>query len=158
MNLKEKEKQILRFKILTANNEQRPFKYPNTKFYQMPISHGDYTIEYDGKSYLDKISVERKGNISELYIATGSERKRWKKELENLSKKNIAIILCEFSFMDIVNKQPYGKLLASSVYGSICSWNAKYGISFIFCENRNNARAYMYKLFYKYVEYKILNF
>ena len=153
-----KEDKIKQFKILTANNEQNPFRYPNTKFYTMPMSCGDYTIEYDNRPYYDKIVVERKGNVSELYSATGSGRECWERELEKLSKIDIAIVLCEFSYLDIVNKQDHGKLQASAVYGSICSWNAVYGIPFIFCENRVNARQYLYKLFYCYTKHKILGF
>jgi hypothetical protein len=153
---KKQEEAVDKFVILTANNEQRPYSYPNSKAFSMPMGFGDYTIEYDGKPYYDKIIVERKGAVSEIYGASGSGRDRWERELENLSKVDVAIVLCEFSFMDLVNKQPFGKLSASSVYGSICKWNAVYGIPFIFCENRCNARGYLYKLFREYVAYKIL--
>jgi hypothetical protein len=150
--------QIEKFKILTAKNEQNPFKYPNTKFYTMPMGCGDYTIEYNDRPYYDKIIVERKGNVSEIYSATGSGRERWERELEKISKVDVKIVLCEFSFMDLVNHQPPGILPASAVYGSICKWNAVYDVPFIFCENRINAKNYMYKLFYEYTKHKILNF
>ena len=153
-----KESLIKQFKILTANNEQMPYKFPNTKFYTMPMGHGDYTIEYKDRPYYDKIIVERKSDISEIYNATGSGRERWERELKKLSQIDIAIVLCEFSYMDLTNKQQHGILPAQAVYGSICKWQAVYRVPFIFCENRQNARAYMYKLFYKYVEHVILEF
>jgi DNA excision repair protein ERCC-4 len=156
MTKKEQEEQaISKFFILTANNEQLPYKFPNSKAYIMPLGHGDYTIEYGGKPYYDEIVVERKGSVSEIYGAVGSGRERWERELENLSKIKIALVLCEFSYLDLVT-QAYGAMSPSAVYGSICSWHATYGIPFIFCENRVNARAYLYKLFRKYVEHKIL--
>lgn len=153
-----KENQIKQFKILTAKNEQQPYKFPNSKLYTMPMGHGDYTIEYDGHSYYDKIIIERKGNVSEIYNATGSGRQRWERELENLCKVDVKLVLCEFSYLDLVNKQPYGNLPSSSVYASICKWQAVYDVPFIFCENKSNARAYLYKIFYEYVKHKILNF
>jgi len=147
---------INKFKILTAKNEQLPYKFPNTKFFTMPMGHGDYTIEYNNRAYYSKIVAERKSSVTELYEATGSQRARWERELENLSKIDIKVVLCEFSYLDIVNKQNHGKLSSASVYGSICKWQAVYGIPFIFCENRANARNFLYKMFFEYVKYKIL--
>ena len=151
-----KESLIKRFKIFTDNREQIPFKYPNTVY--GTLQYGDYTVEYDGKLFNDKIIVERKGGISEIYSAAGSGRERWERELEKMKDVPVKLVLCEFSYMDLVNKQPYGKLPSSAVYGSICSWQARYGLSFIFCENRVNARGYLYKLFYSYVSHQILGY
>lgn len=151
-----KEDQIKEFKILTDTREQLPFKFPNSSIYTLP--YGDYTIEYNNRPYYDKIVVERKGAVSEIYSATGSGRDRWERELEKLSKIDVKLVLCEFSYLDLVNKQPFGKLPSSAVYGSICKWQAVYDIPFIFCENKANARAYLYKLFWSYTKHKILNF
>jgi len=156
MNQKEKEEiEINRFKIFTDNREQLPFKFPNTIYGTLPC--GDYTVEFEGKLYNNQIVIERKGGISEIYGATGSGRDRWERELEKLKSVEIKMVLCEFSYMDLVNKQPFGKLPSSAVYSSICSWQAQYNIPFIFCENRVNARGYLYKLFYEFTKHNILN-
>lgn len=90
-------------------------------------------------------------------MATGDHRKRWERELEKLADIPYKMVLTEFSFLDVVNKQPPGDVEASSVYGSIASWQVRYGIPFMFCENRVNARAYLWKYFSEFVKHKIEN-
>jgi len=118
---------------------------------------GDYSIEYNGVYYYNQIVIERKGDVSELFSATGSQRDRWERELEKLSLIPIRFVLCEFDYMDIVNDQPPGKLPASAVYGSIAKWHSVYNVPFIFCGNKRNARNYLFKLFYFYVKHIILS-
>lgn len=156
MKKSSKEDLINKFEIVVDVREKTPYKFKNSVAWALPF--GDYTVSYGGVFYQNKIVVERKSNVSELYSATGSPRERWERELEKLSKVNIKFILCEFSFLDIVNKQREGVLQASSVYGSIASWQVRFGVSFIFCENRNNARAYLWKVFYEYVKHNILGY
>ena len=145
---------IKQFQIVIDTREQTPYKFSNS--ISRGLKYGDYTVSYNGKSYEDKIVIERKSAISELYSATGKERERWERELEKLKKVEIKMVLCEFSFLDIVNFPPPGILEASAVYGSIASWQVVYGVPFIFCQNRNNARAYTWKVFYEFVKHRIL--
>lgn len=146
---------IRKFNILVDTREQQPYLFPNSVRYT--LSYGDYSIEYDGVYYHNQIIVERKGEVSELFAATGSQRERWERELEKLSKVPVRYILCEFSYMDIVNSQPPGKLSASAVFGSIAKWSAVYNIPFMFCESKRNAKNFMFKLFYEFVKYKIID-
>lgn len=161
-NIKEKMRKpsrdtiIKRFNILTDRREQHPYLFPNTVDFTLP--YGDYSIQYGDKYYYDKIVVERKGSVSELFSASGKERERFERELEKLSKVEVKVVLCEFDYLDIVNKQPPGMLSASSVYGSLAKWNAVYGVPFIFFHNYRNSRAYLWKLFYFYVEHRILGY
>lgn len=145
---------IKKMNILVDTREQHPYLFPNSVKYTLP--YGDYSIEYDGKIYYDKIVVERKGSVSELFSAAGKERDRFERELEKLSKVEIKFVLCEFDYMSIVNNQPPGILPASSVYGSIAKWQAVYGVPFIYYKNRRNARGFLWKCFYEYVKYRIL--
>lgn len=146
--------EIKKMVILTDTREQLPYKFPNQRFCK--LDYADYTVEYDGKSYLDQIVIERKSNVSELFQATGSSRERWCRELERMKDVPVRFVLCEFSFNDIVNCQPPGILSASAVYGSCIKWHGVDGLPFIFCGNRVNARGYLYKIFYEYVKWKIL--
>jgi len=149
-----KENLIKQFQVVIDTREQLPYRFKNSITMGLPT--GDYTIKYGNRIYADKIICERKSRVGELYAATGKDRERWERELTRLSKIEFRFILLEFSFMDIVNKQPPGILEASSVYGSIASWYVQFNVPFVFCENRNNARAYMYKVFYEYVKHRIL--
>lgn len=140
--------------VLIDTREQQPYKFPNHEI--QGLKTGDYSIEFDGKSYENEVVIERKGNVSEIYSAAGSGRERFERELERLAVIPNKFILAEFDYMDLVNAQPPGLLDAQSVYGSIIKWHLYYGVPFIFCKNRVNARSYMYKYFYNYVKWKIL--
>lgn len=154
MRKKSLDTQIKELVIATDTREQLSYKFGNTAFATLP--YADYSVVYRGKLYLDKIAIERKSSVSELYSATGRERDRWERELEKMKSVKFKWVLCEFNFMDIVNAQPPGKLEASCVYGSICSWQIEYGIPFIFAGNRANARGLMWKLFYEFVKKEVL--
>lgn len=156
MNQREKEEnEINKFIILVDTREQIPFRFPNTKSQALP--YGDYSVEYNGKSYHDKIVIERKGGIGELYAFSGSERDRFCRELEKMKDVKYKYILIEADFLDIVNKQPYGKLPSSTVYSTILSFAIKYQITPLFCNSHQNARQVLWKLFYFFVKYEILN-
>ncbi len=155
MNQKEREEAINKFTILIDTREQIPFRFPNSKTKALP--YGDYTIQYDNKNYIDKICIERKGNIGELFSFSGSGRERFCRELEKMQNVKYKYILIEADFMDIVNKQPYGKLPASTVYATLCSYAIKYQITPLFCHSHINARQVLYKLFQFFVKYEILN-
>jgi len=155
MNRKKKEEDLIsKFKILTDTREQRPYRFPNSKTCTLP--YGDYSIEYDGKSYHDQIIIERKGGIGELFSFSGSSRDRFVRELEKMQGVKYKYILIEADFLDIVNKQPYGILPASTVYATLFSFCIKYQITPFFCHNYANGRQVVYKLFQFFVKYEIL--
>lgn len=151
---KSKDSIIKQFRVVIDTREQHPYSFTGSIKDTLPW--GDYTIDYEGKRYQDEICIERKARVAELYQVTGRERSRWEKELEKLSKVPIKYVLCEFSYMDIVNKLPPGKVEPQSVYGSIAKWQVVYNIPFLFCENRTNARALLWKMFYEFVKYRIV--
>jgi ERCC4-type nuclease len=145
---------VKQFRVIVDTREQLPYKFENS--ITGTLLYGDYTVEYEGDIYLSEICVERKSRVAELYQATGKDRIRWEKELERLSKISLKFILCEFSYMDIIKKLPPGKLEPQCVYGSIAKWQVVYNVPFIFCENRTNARALLWKMFYEFVKHKII--
>lgn len=154
MKVKEKQEILNKWKILTDTREQNGYKYPNTRI-QM-LKSGDYSIEYDGKSYENQIVIERKGSVSEIYDATGAGRERWENELERLKLIPIKFVLCEFDYLSLVNEAPPGRLEPQCVYGSIFKWHATFNIPFIFVKNHKNGRDYLYKYFWEYLTHIIL--
>ena len=143
------------FLIQVDNREQVPWLFGNrTVFKSLPA--GDYTVIYNDVSYQDKIVIERKSSVSELFQATGRERERFERELEKLAVVKYKWIVCEFDYLAIVNEQPPGILQPIAVYGSILAWHVKFNVPFFFAGNRKNARASSYKLLENYVKYKIL--
>jgi len=151
---KKEEKLIEQFQVVVDSREQKPYRFKNSIISALP--YGDYTIFYKNKNYINRICVERKSNVSELFAFSGRHRERFERELKKLSEIEYPILLLEMDFMDIVNEQPPGILLASVVYGTLISFMVKYNIHIYFVHNRVNARAVLYKLFYNFVKYKIL--
>ncbi len=145
---------IERFRIIVDSREQTPYRYPRS--YVRGLPYGDYTVEYDERLYLDKIVIERKSNVSELFAFSGSQRDRFVRELEKMKDVKYKYLVFEFELLDIVNKQPPGLLDPKIVYSTLCSFAIKYNIPFLFCGNRVNARAMTYKLFEFFVKYEIL--
>ena len=146
--------QIQDFTILVDSREQTPWKFDNSIIKGLPS--GDYSIQWHGMDMNNRIVIERKSSVSELFSASGTDRDRWERELERLKDVEYKWVICEFPFLDFVNNTPPGKMLPSVVYGSICSWMIKYKIPFIFCENRINARSVAYKLLQFFVKYEII--
>jgi hypothetical protein len=140
--------------ILVDRREQNPFSYPKTEL--TTLHAGDYSFMWKGVDYRDKVIVERKGSISELFELSGSGRERFGREVEKLKTVGVRFILCEFSYADIVNNQPPGALLPQCVYGTLIKLHAVDGLPTIFCGNRVNARNYLYKIFYEWVSYNII--
>ena len=151
-----KDTEIRKFNVLTDSREQYPYIFPTTVRVTLPF--GDYSVEYEGKAYYNWIIVERKGAVSELFQASGSERERFERELEKMQEVPCRLVLCEFDYLSIVNDQPPGRLPASSVYGSICAWQVKYNVPFLFINNRRNASNFLWKMFYEFVKHKILKY
>jgi len=145
---------IKQFRVIVDSREQLPYRFQNSITKGLPT--GDYTIQYDNRSYEDRIVCERKSRVGELYAATGRNRERWERELERLSKIEFRYVILEMDWLDIVNKQPPGLLESSCVYGSIIDWHIKYNIPFLFLHNRTNARMFIWKLFYFFTEKEIL--
>ena len=155
MRRESRENRIKKFQVLVDTREQMPYQFKNSII--KGLSTGDYTIKYEDRIYEDKILVERKRSVSELYAAVGTDRERFERELEKLAIIPFKFVVCEFDYMDLVNDQPPGQLEAPAVYGSIISWHIKYQVPFLFLKNRTNARNFIYKLFENFVKYKILH-
>jgi len=155
MNQKEKQNETInKFIILTDTREQKPYKFPNTKICTLP--YGDYTVEYDGKNYLDQIVIERKGGVGELFGFAGTGRERFVRELEKMRDVKYKYILCEFDYLSIVNNQPPGILPASQVYATMFSFMIKYQITPLFFNSYANGRDALYTILRYFVKYEIL--
>jgi len=88
------------------------------------------------------VAIERKRNTEELYSCCAGQRRRFEAELARLAAVPHTLIICEFNFSEIDMLDIRVKLGAREcVYGSICSWIARYGTPFLFAGNRILARA-----------------
>ena len=141
------------FTVQIDTREQTPWKFDKSESICLP--YGDYSLKYEDKSYIGEIAIERKSSVSELYGFTGKERDRFVREMERMKDVKYKYILCEFNYLDIA-RFDYGKVQPTTVMATIWSFCIKYQIPILFCGNRCQARATLYKLFQFYVKYSVL--
>ena len=149
---------IERFQVIVDTREQTPWRFTNEVIETVPA--GDYTVGLLFENIvikMDKVfAIERKSAVGELYAASGLERDRFIAELEKLDKLQFKFVICEFSFSDIQDNPPPGKVSADVVYGSILSWTIKYNIPFLFFGNRKFARMGAWKLMSFFIKQTVL--
>ena len=157
--------------IVIDTREQNPFfKRPPKGIITVrsKLDYGDYSI----KGFENLISIERKSSLDFLSSIT-KERKRFKKELESLSKLERHFIVIESSLKDILKPQSisgtlskkkkgtmrpfyktYSKVNNESVYQTIVSISIRYNTMFYFGENRRDAEKFTLSVLLKYYKLK----
>lgn len=109
------------------------------------LDTGDYSIE--GLEHL--VTIERKRTTAEIANNIGADGKRFRAELERMTKFKYKYILCEFS-MEMVLSFPkfstippgrWGKLRIGGKFiaKNLLSYKEEYGIDVIFCGNTDKA-------------------
>jgi len=145
------------FTIVQDTREQIPLDF---SFYtecdgieKRKLDTGDYSIV--GRE--QDIFIERKRTTAELAINLGVDKERFYKELERAKNIKWKYILCEFTINDILAfpensgipkyKWPSIKFRGKAMYTLCKKIESDYGISFVFCENANDAANELIKIF-----------
>jgi len=164
------EPKICPFTILVDTAETQPFTFQglradsdkaNRPLYvkcrysclgRFPHSLGDYTIEGLG----NQLAIERKSMEDAQSTVLGWEskqqrdkdlpgrRERFKKELQNLSRLNAAMVVVEATFGDCLRLMPeWGKKPAEHnrkiFFRSVLAWQQDYKVPWLFCDGRRLA-------------------
>lgn len=153
--------------IIQDTREQIPLNfsfYINTNIIVRKVELGDYSLE----GYEDKVFVERKRTTGELSVNLGVDSKRFYKELESASSLKFKYIVCEFTINDILSfpnnsgiPTKFHKDLVFSgkaLYKLVKDIESKYGITFIFCENAEQAAEEVVKILKKVKGYYEVGF
>jgi len=94
-----------REKNQTDKMEEQGWKWKKSKYCAGTVTRtlttGDYTLEIDGKSLEDYVTIERKGSISEW--AKNVTEARFERELVRLDGIQHPWILLEFNMTDVLN-------------------------------------------------------
>ena len=113
------------------------------------ISGADYSI----KGFEDKIRIERKSQ-SDFYRSIGKGRERFEKTIKFLSTLEFAGLVIECSEEELLCPETsYSNINANSIYGTIVSFQVKYGIH-IYCGNRNQCRQRLTHWLLKFYKWK----
>jgi ERCC4-type nuclease len=140
--------------ILFDNREQMPFsfeQYPDVTANNATL----YTADYSLKHFTDKVAIELKNSISDLSCGVTSNRDRFKHTLFRMRSYDVKTIVLAFSMNQIIKHQYRSKVLPQSILGSISSWSYRFGIQFMFCDNRQNAEFMIYSLIKNFYQNQI---
>ena len=105
---------------------------------------GDYTLA--NPNLRDVCTVERKG-LQDFVMCVTRERTRFERELRALRGYRYKLVLCEFSYNDIMYKRYNSKVVPASITGSIAKWTSAYSIPFFLAGDRINAEGFLVQYF-----------
>lgn len=134
-------------RIITDTREQKAYKFPEST--ERALDTGDYSLE----GLEDRVAVERKTR-NDLLGCIGQERERFERELERLSSFDLAVIMVEANFRDMLNLPNWSELTKSQVFGSLLSWIPKYGVVFFFAGSRKVGQKATKKILEKFQKYE----
>ena len=115
----------------------------------MALSFGDYSIMLPAKPeagiyrdmYFDtEITIERKGDLSELALNFTTGRERFKDEMTRAghARKYLLVEQCG-GYAAILNRQYRSKLSEKSFLASLLSFQARYVLNVVFCKPEESA-------------------
>lgn len=130
-----------------ANRSHRPLVIP-TQFHHLPT--GDYSI----LGLEDRITIERK-SLADLYSTLGSNRDRFEAEHVRMAQFEFAAVIVESSMAKLLLEPPKeSRLNPKSVHGTYLSWSMRYGVQWLFAEDRRLAEKTTWFLLNKFFEEK----
>lgn len=135
--------------IIFDTREKKPFLFSmyGAEVKKQKLDTGDYTVD----GYENIIGIDRKFGISEMYENFFMGYDRFKKELIRSQIFRAFYFVCEFPYSDVVNfpnSMPRGKykFTASHIIDKIKHIEEKYGVTFIFCNSRDEAEQKCYQI------------
>ena len=140
------------YKLIIDSREKAPL-WGNTIVRTMKT--GDYSIELDGESHEDRISIERK-SPSDLFGTLGKGHKRFKAQLERALLLDYFAIVVEGSYTSCYNKDfpgaEFSKMRGYVITSIIFTIHIKYDIPIFFTNGRYESKRIIKELFNAYVK------
>lgn len=95
----------------------------------------DYTLRYADLYFDDEVMIERKGSIDEIAGNFTKERDRFEREFIRAKARGIKMFLLveDCSWEEIRAHNYRSELRPKALLGSLCQWQARYGVTIIFC-------------------------
>ena len=127
------------FCIVYDTREQLPYTFTNLNINSLKQCLGTSGADYSIKGFEDKIRIERKSQ-SDFYGSIGKDRKRFEKTIKFLSTLEFAGLIIECTEEELLCPEiTYSDVTANSIYGTIISFQVKYGVH-VYFGNRNQCR------------------
>ena len=125
--------------IQIDTREQHPWKIEGYNFITKKLDVGDYAIV--GSNIL---CIERKSSVSEFYKDLVSKKKKFFNKMQKLSDFDRGLIICEFSYQDLMQCPVFYKKPISPFYILKCIWEIYllYGVPTFCLGNRDLAESF----------------
>ncbi len=122
--------------IIQDTREQTPLRFSDAvQIAPGTLQTGDYSLQ--GLESL--VAVERKNLDDFIGCRQGDNRDRFKSEMERLRAYRYRLVVIEGSYMETHFHRYKSRILPQSIIGSLCSWTARYQVSFMFAGDAQGA-------------------
>lgn len=105
----------------------------NIPYRRQKLNFGDYSFEWNGVSYENKIVIERKGSLDEIIGNFTKGRDRFKREFER-SKGCRVILMVEASESQIDRHEYRSKMSPGDLRSFLKTWSNKFQLELKFVE------------------------
>lgn len=105
----------------------------NIPYRRQKLNFGDYSFEWNGKSYENEICIERKGSLDEIIGNFTKGRERFRKEFER-SKGCKVILMIETSTEQLEAGQYRSKMNPRDLKSFLNTWCNKFQLELKFVE------------------------
>lgn len=97
------------------------------------LDYGDYSFEWNGVSYKDKVVIERKGSLDEIIGNLTKNRERFRKEFER-SKGCKVILMVESSLEQLENEAYRSRMSSKDLKRFLETWTNKFQLKLVFID------------------------
>lgn len=113
------------------------------------LASGDYSLA----GYEARVAVERK-SAEDCYGTIGQGRDRFERELERLSKMEVAFVVVEATWPQLVTEPPrFTQLSPKTVFRSIVAWQVRYPtVHWLACGPRRLAEVTTFRLLERFLK------
>ena len=102
------------------------------------LKTGDYSIV----GHFDQVTIERK-SLSDFWVSITRGRDRFKREIQRMAEIPCRAVVVEATLDQALGTRVAGRKFGSEVViGTVKSWNAKYGVPFLFLGDRATAEQF----------------
>jgi ERCC4-type nuclease len=120
----------------------------NVPYVRKKLNYGDYSFEFNGESYENKIVIERKGSLDEIIGNFTKGRDRFKREFER-SKGCKVILMVEASIEQLEARNYRSRMSPNDLKSFLKTWCNKFQIELKFVE-KERACEFVLKCFRDY--------
>lgn len=127
----------------------------NIKYINKALSYGDYGVlikanDYIGINIVLPISIERKGNLTEIISNMTTNKVRFENEMARKCKDNgtMYIVIEDATYEDIANQNYKNNIQPKQVYALLHTFNERYNVPIIFIN-----KEYSPLCIYNYLKY-----